>query len=323
MRKKVFGAAVAMSLLAAACGSQPTVSVKAGPRRTPDDVAAREVRVGEGVPYFGPVIGDYAPTGVQRDGGRVDIPKLMDALRSIGARDYMHLVWGRPIQAEGWEDFKRLAPECQAVGIRLWLYLVPPSEPPAPEPFGADYERWAVECASVAEQFPCVAGLCIDDFNGNVDLFAPAYCRKMMAAARKIAPRLALLVVNYFGYYETMEEHVREGAVDGVVFPYFYPHRNHSDTEALLPQVREFRAWLDGQAARGGLVRKIPLIVMVYATKHSQSSDAPGPAYVRRCLEIGLEATGKGLADGVVTYCLPKDRPEFTAAVAAVYKKIK
>ena len=59
---------------------------------------------------------------------------------------------------------------------------------------------------------------------------------------------------------------------------------------------------------------------MVYAMKHSQSPDAPTPDFVRRCLEIGLELTAEGLADGVTTYGLPKDDPAFIRAVAAVYK---
>lgn len=324
MRKRGIRLALLLCLLAAACGgSHPSVKVKAGPRRTADDVARRGEGGPGGVRYFGPVIGDYAATGATREDLRIDLPKLMAALKTIGARDYFHLVWGRPVQAEGWEDFKRLAPECQAAGIHLWLYLVPPSEPPAPEPFGADYPRWAAECAAVAKEHPCVAGICIDDFNGNTDLFTPAYCRRMMDAARKIAPNLALVVVNYFGFYGSMAEHVRKGAIDGVIFPYFYPQRNHSDTESLLPQIETFRRWLDEQSARGEGVRRIPLIVMIYATTHSQSSNAPSPAYVKRGLEIGLEATGRGWADGVITYCLPKDKPEFLSAVAAVYKKIK
>lgn len=323
MRKPILGLILAIVFAAAACGSRPSVKVKAGPRRSPEDIARRGEAGPAGVPYFGPVIGDYAATGVTREDKRTDVPKLLAALKAMGARDYMHLVWAAPVQSEGWQDFKRLAPECQAAGIRLWLYLVPPSEPPAPEPFGADYPRWAAECAAVAKEFPCVAGICVDDFNGNTDLFTPAYCRRMMAPAREVSPKLALLAVNSYGYYASIAAHVREGAIDGVIFPYFYPQRNHSDTELLLPQIETFRRWLDEQAARGEIVRRIPLIVMIYATRHSQSSDAPGPAFVRRGLEIGLEATGKGLADGVVTYCLPKDRPEFIGAVAAVYKKIK
>jgi len=276
---------------------------------------------GPGVPAFVPMLGDYAHVGVQTADKRTDIPRLMAALKSMGAKDYLHLVWSGENYPKSWEDFRLLAPEFKKAGLRLWLYLVPPSEPPAPEPFGLDYVRWASECAKLAQEYPCIAGLCIDDFNGNVDKFTPAYCRDMMNAAHKIAPRLALLVTNYFGTYEnTMAEHVRTGAIDGVIFPYFLPQKNHSDTTLLLSQIQTFRKWLDEQTGQGGFSRTMPLVVMIYATKHSQSSDLPTPSFVQRCLEIGLEATAKGLADGVCAYCLPKDRPGFVEAVAAVYK---
>jgi len=272
-------------------------------------------------PASGPVRGDYACIGVRTPEGRTDIPKLMAALKDMGARDYFHLVWAKPNYPGSWEDFKLLAPEFQKAGLRLWLYITPPSEPPAPEPFGFDYVRWAKELAALAQAYPCVAGLCIDDFNGNVDLFTPAYCREMMTAARAAASHLALLVTNYFGYYEdTMAEHIRQGAIDGVIFPYFYPQKNHTDATLLKPQAETFRRWLDEQARQGGRSKKVPLIVMIYAMKHSQSPDTPTPDFVRRCLEIGLEITAEGLADGVTTYGLPKDDPAFIRAVAAVYK---
>ena len=57
-------------LAAAACGSSPTVKVKAGGRQSPDDVAPRRKGGTAGVRYFGPVIGDYAPTGALRPGLR-------------------------------------------------------------------------------------------------------------------------------------------------------------------------------------------------------------------------------------------------------------
>jgi len=276
---------------------------------------------GPGVPAFVPMLGDYVHVGVQTADKRTDIPRLMAALKNMGARDYLHLVWSKDLYPNSWQDFKLLASEFQKAGLRLWLYLVPPSERPAPEPFGHDYVRWAEECARLAKIYPCIAGLCIDDFNGNVDKFTPAYCQEMMKAAHNIAPRLALLVTNYFGYYEsTMAEHVRKGAIDGVVFPYFCPQKNHSDTTLLMSQVETYRRWLDEQTAKGGFSKTMPLIVMIYATKHSQSPDSPKPAFIQKCLEIGLDATGKGMADGVVTYCLPKDKPEFLEAVVAAYK---
>ncbi len=276
---------------------------------------------GSDVPAFVPMFGDYVHIGVQTADKRTDTAKLMAALKNMGAKDYLHLVWSKENYPKSWEDFGLLAPEFQKAGLRLWLYLVPPSEPPAPEPFGHDYVRWAEECARLAMIYPCIAGLCIDDFNGNADKFTPAYCQEMMKAAHKIAPHLALLVTNYFGYFEnTMAEHVRTGVIDGVIFPYFYPQKNHSDPTLLMTQVESFRKWLDEQTRRGGHAKSMPLVVMIYATKHSQSPDSPRPGFVQKCLQIGLEATAKGLADGVVTYCLPKDKPEFIDAVSAVYK---
>lgn len=273
---------------------------------------------GPEVPALASMLGDYVNVGVRTTEGRTDIPRLLTALKEIGARDYMHLVYLEKNYPGAWQDFQLMAPEFQKAGIRLWLYLTPPSEG-VPEPYGDDYLRWAVECAGVAKQHPIVKGICIDDFNGNVGKFTPAYCKEMMLEAHKIAPQVSFLVVCYFGYQESIKPHVTAGVIDGVIFPYFYPHKNLSDTTALLPQITAYRTWLDEQTAVGGLVNKMPLVVMVYAVKHSQSSDHPTPAYVKNCLEIGLAATEKGVTSGVVTYCLPKDNPEFVKSVAEVY----
>jgi hypothetical protein len=318
MKYKRIGAALIIVLIPFLADAGPTASAA---QKAAEKAGRHGGFTGPGVPDFVPLLADYVALGVRTGDGRTDIPKLMAALNKIGARDYLHLVWSKDLYPNSWEDFKLLAPEFRKAGLRLWLYLAPPSEPPAPEPFGHDYIRWASECAKLAKEYPCIAGLCIDDFNGNVNKFAPGYCKDMMNAAHKIAPRLALLVTNYFGCYEdTMAEHVRAGAIDGVIFPYFLPQKNHSDTTLLKSQIETFRKWLDEQTRKGGFSKTMPLVVMIYATRHSQSSDLPTPAFIRKCLEIGLEATAKGLADGVCTYCLPKDKSEFADAVAAVYK---
>jgi hypothetical protein len=274
---------------------------------------------GRGVPSLVPLLGDYVNIGVRTPQRRTDIPRLLAVLREIGARDYMHLVWQEKKYPFAWKDFQLMAPQFQKAGIGLWLYLTPPSEG-VPEPFGGDYLRWAAECAGVAKQYPIVKGICIDDFNGNVRKFTPAYCKRMMREAHKTAPHLSLLVVCYFGYQKAIAPHVEAGAIDGVIFPYFYPHKNLSDTTKLLPQIRALRGWLDERTGKGGLTGKMPLVVMIYAQRHSQSRDKPTPTYVRKCLEIGLDATTNSLADGVVTYCLPKDSPSFVKGVATAYK---
>ena len=141
-----------------------------------------------------------------------------------------------------------------------------------------------------------------------------------MREAHSIAPHLSFLVVCYYGYQKAVAEHVEAGVIDGIIFPYFFPHKNHSDTAELLPQLRTLRSWLDKHTAKAGQSDKMPLILMVYASKHSHSKDSPTPEYVKKCLEIGQEATKKGITDGTVTYCLRKDDPIFIEKVKEVYK---
>ncbi|MCC6127132.1 MAG: hypothetical protein IT426_19395 [Pirellulales bacterium] len=275
---------------------------------------------GPDVPSLAPLLGDYVNVGVCTPQKRTDVARLLVVLKEMGARDYMHLVWREKEFPSAWKDFQLMALAFQKANIGLWLYLTPPSEG-VPDPFGGDYVRWAVECANVAKQYPVVKGICIDDFNGNVKKFTPSYCKQMMLQAHKTAPFLSLLVVCYFGYEKTIAPHVEAGAIDGVIFPYFYPHKNLSDTTNLQPQIESYRKWLDQHTREGGLSGKMPLVVMVYALKHSQSRDEPTPNYVKTCLKIGLETTRSGLTDGVVTYCLPKDKPSFVKGVTEVYQE--
>lgn len=274
---------------------------------------------GPEVPALVPLLGDYVNVGVRTAENRTDIDRLLEVLKEMDAKDYMHLVWQEKHYPGAWQDFQLMAPRFQQEGIGLWLYLTPPSEG-VPEPHGGDYTRWAVACAEIAREYPIIKGICIDDFNGNVKFFTPEYCRAMMEEAHKTVPHLALLAVCYFGYQESIAEHVKAGAVDGVILPYFYPHKNLSDTSFLMPQIETYRGWLDEHTAAGGLLVKMPLVLMVYGTKHSASSDEPTPAYIGKCLEIGREATKKGLISGTVMYCLPKDKPDFVKSVGDVYK---
>lgn len=287
------------------------------------DVAVQDAGgsfTGPEVPALTPLLGDFCNEDVRTPENRTDIGRLLAVLQQIGAKDYMHMVWTEKRYPGAWEDFQMMAPEFGKAHIGLWLYLSPPNGNDVPAPFGGDYVRWAVECAKVAKQYPMVKGICIDDFNGAAKKLTPAYCKEMMSEAHKIAPQLALLVVCYFGYEQTITKHVEAGAIDGVIFPYFYPQRNLSDTTKLRPQIEVYRKWLDEHTAKGGLAGKMPLVVMVYAEKHSESSDLPTPAYMKKCLEIGLDATADGLANGVVTYCLPKENPLFVESAAAVYQ---
>ena len=280
---------------------------------------ARGGFTGSEVPAAPLMLGDYCLNGVRTSEGRTDVPRLIAVLRDMQVTDYMHLVWRERSYPHAWDDFQAMAPEFQKAGIRLWLYLTPPSETP-PAPFGNDYVRWATECAALAKQYPIIQGLTLDDFNGNVKTFTPDYCRQMMTAAHKVAPRLSLLVICYYGYTDPfLAPHVRTGAIDGIIWPYFHPHKNHTNTTNLFPQAAKYRGWLDEQTKLGGLPRSMPLIVMVYGSKIAKAPQACTPAYVQECLKEGLRAVRAGYADGAMTYCLPKDRPEFVEAVKKNY----
>ncbi len=310
----VFKSILALFLCAQALQAANTNSVF-GPLRTRGGGFT-----GPQVQALQPMLGDYCLTGVKTAEGRTDIPRLLAVLKEMQVTDYMHLVWRERSYPGAWEDFKALAPVFQKAGIRLWLYLTPPSEK-APEPYGEDYVRWATECALVARNYPVVQGMAIDDFNGNVKHFTPDYCRQMMTEAHKIAPALSLFVICYYSYADPfLKPHIRSGAIDGIICPYYHPHRNHVNTADLYPQAVKFRAWLDEQTKAAGFSQQMPLIWMVYGSKVAKAKEACTPDYVRDCLNQGLRAVRDGYADGVMNYCLPKDSPAFVDAVKSTYR---
>jgi hypothetical protein len=118
---------------------------------------ARGGFTGSEVPAAPLMLGDYCLNGVRTSEGRTDVPRLIAVLRDMQVTDYMHLVWRERSYPHAWDDFQAMAPEFQKAGIRLWLYLTPPSETP-PAPFGNDYVRWATECAALAKQYPIIQG---------------------------------------------------------------------------------------------------------------------------------------------------------------------
>ena len=75
------------------------------------------------------------------------------------------------------------------------------------------------------------------------------------------------------------------------------------------------RIWLDTNSPG----KRIKLLVMIYASKHSEAPTGPEPGYVRDCLAIASQATQEGLADGAVTYVLPKGNQDFLNAVKQQY----
>jgi hypothetical protein len=128
----------------------------------------------------------------------VDSPALIQKLRAGNIKTYAYLVWH---QKTDWDDFRlEFLPAAQAAGIDVWLYLTPPSENHPPSsyvPYGSNYDAWATNTAVLAQQYPVLKALAMDDFNGNEDLFTPSYVSNMMSAAHAWCSNLIFVPVNY------------------------------------------------------------------------------------------------------------------------------
>lgn len=79
----------------------------------------------------------------------VDSASTIARLRDINVTTYFYLVYHAKTD---WADFaEELLPAAEHAGIRVWVYLVPPSEC-CSQPFGADFERWAGEIARLSRR---------------------------------------------------------------------------------------------------------------------------------------------------------------------------
>jgi hypothetical protein len=181
------------------------------------------------------ILGDYNSEPRLAD-KHVDGDSLLARLKELGANTYLWLIWHQPTD---WEDLQRFLPKATEAGIDVWVYLVPPSEPPSSEPFGLDYPRWGEEIAKLSLKHANLKAWVIDDFYANTaKTFTPGYVRAMQARAKAVNPRLAFLPLMYYGEItRKFADDFRE-AVDGVMAA--YPQDRDEITAAweLLNDVR-------------------------------------------------------------------------------------
>ena len=163
------------------------------------------------------ILGDYDAEPRMAD-KRVDTDFLLARLKELRVNTYLWLVWHQPTD---WEDLQRFLPKAAEAGIDVWVYLVPPSEPPPSAPFGLDYPQWAGEIAKLSLRHPNLKAWMIDDFHANsAKLLTPAYVRAMQARAKAVNPRLAFLPLMYYGEITRKFVDDFRGVVDGVVAAY-------------------------------------------------------------------------------------------------------
>ena len=155
--------------------------------------------------------------------GRVDIPMMTRRLKELGVTTYYWLI---AHAGTDWEDLKLFLPEAEKAHIKVWPYLVPPSESAPregtlyPEPFRLDYVRWAEEIARLSLQYTNLTTWVIDDFYENHTLYTPAYVREMQQHAKAINPRLAFFPLMYYGELNRRFAEEYRSVIDGVVAAY-------------------------------------------------------------------------------------------------------
>ena len=172
-----------------------------------------------------PVYADYdselrestpRPDGIRH----VDTPALVARLLELNVTTYAFLLYHET------SDYADLAdeflPAAEQAGLEVWAYLVPPTELPGDyPPCQSDYVCWGQLMGQLAEAHPALSTIVMDDFNGNVDVFTPAYVRQMMDAAHASAPALRFYALDYYPWLLT--DFLRtdyRGAVDGIVHAY-------------------------------------------------------------------------------------------------------
>lgn len=224
--------------------------------------------------------------------GRVDLDRLLTELADLKADTYNWLIWHAETD---WEDLQAFLPRAGKTGIKVWITLVPPSESPPhtksfSEPFRLDYERWGVEIARLSRKHPHLVAWSIDDFTHNLRSFTPERMKKIRASTREISPHLAFVPCSYYSAVKPAFARDYADVVDGLLFPYRHESgganlTNPGRVEAEVARLRE----LMGSG--------VPIIVDVYATRHSRLGDST-PQYVAQVIATAME-----VADGVLIYC--------------------
>ncbi len=218
---------------------------------------------------------------------RVDTDRLVAELVKVKANTYNFLIHHA---LTDWDDLQIFLPLARANHIKVWVTLVPPSEPPFAEPFQLDFHRWAIELAKLSLKEPNLVAWSIDDFSYDSKIFTSEYIKAMVEVSHAINSKLAFVPCLYFKQMKPALVEKYRPYVDGILFPYRHEmgQRNLTDWDTLEKEIAVFRQ---------DFGPSVPVFVDVYATKHSQLNDS-SPEYVRQVMTISRRC-----ADGVLIFC--------------------
>ncbi|WP_163509090.1 hypothetical protein [Fodinicola acaciae] len=246
----------------------------------------------------------------RKDGYRhVDTPRLIQRLRSVHANTYTFGIWDSPTD---WDDLvKEFAPAAQRAGIRIMVYLVPPSEcangtPLASRgkcsrPYLLDFVKWATEIATLSRQRPNVVAWAIDDFvvGDNAKLFTPDYMQQIVDAADAINPDLGFYTTAYYNEATGTSFYDRYGPyIDGIIHPYLGGASTQDATEVgrVIDTIRTHT-----------VPRGLGLIFLIYTGRFLDAAVSPTESYVYAAMRAAAPYAADGRIQGQVAYGMPVD----------------
>ncbi len=248
---------------------------------------------------------------------RVDVDALVHSCEALGINCYHFLIWHRDTD---WLDFQAFvvaaenSPILASRNFTVWIYLVPPSESRVKEsePFGQDYIAWMGNVSLFSEIHHSVTAVCIDDFyssSENRDLFTSEYMDSMRAAADEHDESLAIVSCLYWDSVDPArpantwaQATAIAPCIDGILYPYMDEStgdKNHVETASLCDEIARVRE----------IYPEIPVILDIYASKHSGCAEKPNSTYIAALLD-----GSRACCDGVALYCGPKINMDGTIA---------
>lgn len=240
-----------------------------------------------------PGIRGVAEGAVTVSGGHIDDAATIARLGTVHANTYDYLVEN----ATQWADLPGFLTAADAAGIKVFAYLISPSECDATcqaaLPYGADYVAWGADLNSLAAQHGSLVAWAVDDMDHNLGLFDSSYVKSMIEAA----PRLKF----YLQFYQpniTADLLSKYPDAAGLIMPF----RDGADTDT---------EWTDTlSSAISSVTAELgskPLIVMLYANTLGLSMLSPDADYVRAATSAAVSALDAGRIAGVIEWKLMLD----------------
>src|SRR5579875_676532 len=244
-------------------------------------------------PAYSGMLADYAAPvreSTPRADGQlhVDTPATITKLKSLHVTDYFYLVWQ---QASDWTDLSaQFLPAAQKAGIKVWVYLVPPSEGPS-QPYGADYLKWVTEIAQLSTKFPDLRGWAMDDFarGSNLATFTPEFFQQAEKIVDATNPRLQFLPITYYTDLSPQLLATYQRYFAGLIFPYSDFTADYLHVDQQIDHVAGLLAPYHKKA-----------YLMLYGSPHSATIDPMQADYYTALLDRGIDATRAGKLAGIV-----------------------